>query len=169
MRYLLNSELENLGKRLIDTVKDHENLKMLKIGYMFRDEAPVSDGRCTAGMAIHVDDRNWAIHKLDALIEISRDIWEAASPQFREALMDHELSHLQVVMEEEGTPAMDEGTGRLRTRIRKHDIEEFASVLKRHGAYHENLRDFLDAFAKRKEEQKKAKKAGMTGGTPDQD
>lgn len=164
MRYALNANLERLGNTLIGSTKSLENLKMVKIGYMFREEAPISEGKVTVGMAIRVDDRNWAIHKTDALIEIARDVWEEASEQFRQALMDHELSHISVVMDEAATPVMDESTGRIRIRIKKHDIEEFADVLERHGAYHESLRVFLDAFAKNKEQVRKAKRAGMTAG-----
>lgn len=165
MRYALNTDLENLGKKLIATIPEHENLKLLKIGFLFREEAAVSDGRVTVGMAIRVDDRNWSIHKTDALIEIGKDVWEEASEEFKQALMDHELSHLKVVMDEDGTPVMDETTGRVKVMVKHHDIEEFAPVLQRHGAYHESLRKFLDAFAVNKLQQKKARKAGMTSGS----
>lgn len=167
MRYVLNLELEALGKKLIGANADLENLKVLKIGYMFREEASIIDGGVIAGKAIRVDDRNWTIHKTDVLIEIARDVWDEASEDFKNALMDHELHHPKVVLDEEQSPVMEESTGRIKVIFRRHDIEEFAIVLERHGAYHESLRKFLEAFAVNKAQQKKAKKAGMTSGSLD--
>lgn len=162
MRYAIDSELKILGDQLI--AKHHPNLKLIKIGYMYREEASVSDGRVTAGMAIRCDDRNWALHKTDALVEIAKDVWDDASPEFREALMDHELKHIDIRFDEDGSPIMDEATGRFKVYLRHHDIEEFADILKRYGAYHDSLRAFLEAFGKKKLEDKKAKKAGFTTG-----
>jgi len=163
-RYAADPTLEAVAKPLID--KHHPNLKMIKIAYLFREEASISMEKVVAGMAIKCSDRDFAIHKTDAIIEIARDIWDESPANFREALMDHELSHIKVVMDPESdTPKMDEMTMKIKIQIIHHDIEEFEGVLERHGAYHKNLRTFLEAWPARKEEQKKAKKAGMTAGT----
>lgn len=161
-RYKSDKELAGFAQPILD--KFHPNLKLIKIAFLFREEASITGDRVIAGMAVKVDDRNWSLHKVDAIVEIARDVWEDANEQFRAALIDHELSHIGIRFDENATPVMDEATNRVKVFMRPHSIEEFDDVLARHGAYHKALRSFLDAFAKRKDEQKKAKRAGMTSG-----
>lgn len=146
-------ELENLAGQII--ARDRPLLKMLKMQYIFRDVAPLSDEKIVAGMCYRCDDRNRAIHGQDFIIEIAKDVWDEASDDFKTALMDHELGHVGIRMDEDGQPGIDEKTGRIKTYIHKHDIEEFEDVLERHGAYHKNLRAFLDAFARNQMKKKK--------------
>jgi len=153
MRYIEDKELKLLGNAIIG--ESRPNLQMLSISYLFRDKATVTDGKVITGRCIRVDDRNWALHKKDVLIEIARDIWEEMDARFQKALMDHELGHIGLEFDEDKTIKMEETTGRIKVRIRRHDIEEFSDVLERHGAYHKALREFLAAYARRIEAQKK--------------
>lgn len=161
-RYQSDKQLSDVAREIIE--QHHPGLKILKIAYLFREEASVSKGKVIAGMAIKTSDRDWALHKHDVIVEIGKDVWTEATPDFQKALMDHELSHVGIDMDENNTPKMDEMTNRIKVTIRYHDIEEFEGVLKRHGAYHKELRAFLEAWPERKKEQDKAKAAGMTGG-----
>jgi hypothetical protein len=163
--YAKDSGLESLGNKIIK--KDHELLGMLKIAYIFRDEAPVSNGKATAGMAYRADDRNRTLHGVDAIIEIAKDIWDEATDEFKDALMDHELSHIMIRLDDDGQPMMDDKTGRVKITMRPHDIEEFEDVLERHGPYHKALRSFLEAFARKKEASKKKKRETQENGDPD--
>lgn len=157
--YTLDKTLEDLATDIIKT--DRPYLGVVKITYMFRPEAAMSDGKVTAGMCIRVDDRNWAVHKHDFIIEIAYDVWTEATPEFRRALMDHELGHVGIRFEEDGHAKEDEKTGRIRTYCKHHDIEEFEDVLERHGPYHKSLRSFLIAFAKHKINKKKEAEAAQ--------
>lgn len=144
-----SKELEDLANGIIMLHQRH--LLGVQVSYMFRPLAAISNGKVIAGMCIRVDDRNWSIHKNDFLIEIAKDVWEAApTDEFRLALMDHELSHAGVRRDEDDQFIKDPISGRIRTYIRRHDIEEFEEVLERHGAYHKDLRSFLEAFEKSK-------------------
>jgi hypothetical protein len=150
-------EVEDLAKQII--AQNRSNLSILKFTYVFRPEAAVTDGHVIAGMCVKVDDRNWSIHKSDFIIEIAKDVWEEASDEFKLAIVDHELGHAGIHMDEEGQPKMDERSGRIRTFCRRHDIEEFEDVLERHGLYHKGLRDFMSAFAVRKEREKRGRRS----------
>lgn len=146
--YKPDKGLEALGLQIIKAYRP--KLEHLKICYMFRPEASISGDKTVAGRCIRVDDRHWAIHHYDFLIEIALDVWSQANDDFKRALMDHELGHIGMELTEEGGPIRDESTGRLKVRCKMHDIEEFEDVLERHGAYHKKLREFLDAFARHK-------------------
>ena len=155
--YRTDKELEELAAQVI---KEHRpGLAIVAICYMFREEAAISDDKVVAGMCVRVDDRNYTIHSFDIVIEIARDVWSEATDQFRVALIDHELGHVGVRYDEDGEPIRDANTDRLKTYLRRHDIEEFEDVLERYGAYHKGLRDFLDAFARNKVAAKKRRKS----------
>lgn len=139
--YKQDPGLESLGRELIE--KHHPNLKILKICYLFRPEAAMSGDHLIAGMAVRLDDRNWSVHHFDFAIEIAKDVWDDATTEFRTALLDHELCHVAIRFDEEDTPMSDEKTGRWKTYLRKHDVEEFDAILDRYGGYHAELRDFL--------------------------
>jgi len=149
-------EVEAIAKDIIDKIRPY--LGHVKITYLWRPEAAISDDKVVAGMCIRVDDRNRVIHDQDFIIEIAKDVWdESPTDEFKRALVDHELGHAGLRMEENGDVIYDEKTTRPKTYIKKHDIEEFEDVLERHGPYHKNLRSFLDAFGKHKAAQKKKK------------
>lgn len=143
--YIPAPEVEVLAKQIINDIRPQ--LGHVRIAYVFRPEAAISDDKVIAGMCVRVDDRNRSIHDHDFIIEISKDIWDDATEEFRRALIDHELGHAGLRADENGDILYDEKTNRPKTYIRKHDIEEFSDVFERHGAYHKNLRDFLTAFA----------------------
>lgn len=163
--YVQDQSLKNLAEGIIKVHRP--KLALLKICYVFRDEAIISDGHVISGMCTRVDDRNWTIHNFDFVIEIAKDLWDQATDDFKHALMDHELGHVGIVFDEDGAYIRDEVSGRIKTRCRKHDIEEFEEIMERHGTYHKALRDFISAFGRFRELQKK-KPAGKRAGTQEE-
>lgn len=156
--YTPDAGLEQLANNIIKA--HYPKLEVLKIAYLFREQAPISGGKVTCGMTYRCDDRQYALHHHDFVIEIGKDVWDDASDDFRRALMDHELAHVGLVLDEGGVPIRDEKTSRLKVCVNKHDVEEFEVILDRHGPYHTDLRRFLAAFARKKELEKKSKKGG---------
>jgi hypothetical protein len=70
----------------------------------------------------------------DAIIWIDGDKYKAWSPVHFDAILDHELTHLELT--DDVFPEYDDA-GRLRLRIRPHDFEVgwFAEVAERHGEH----------------------------------
>lgn len=146
MKYWLDTEVRDVATRLIEA--HHPHLKQLKVAYIMKPEGTVSNGKVTAGMCIRCDDRAFLLHGTDFIMEIAKNIWDDAQPKFQEAIVDHELSHMGVKVDEHGVPARDPKTGRIRTYVKHHDMEEFEGVVERYGAYRKDLRSFLDSFKK---------------------
>jgi hypothetical protein len=69
----------------------------------------------------------------DATIAISEAWWKQATPSQREALIDHELYHLELVCDDDGVKLDD--LGRPRLAMRRHDFEigGFDRIMERHG------------------------------------
>ncbi len=100
----------------------HLHLLDARVGFLFRSESSASQGREVIGKAKKVSEELKSLLDLDFIIWISKPAWLALSPEGREALLDHELSHC----------AGDEEDG---WSIRGHDIEEFVAVIERHGLW----------------------------------
>lgn len=105
---------------------------------------PDPDGRVTIGKCRKASDLDRELMEFDFIILLSKDFWldlKVTDAQ-RRALLDHELMHAAVKIGENGEPEED-AKGRTVYRVRKHDIEEFADTVRRHGIY----RGDLDTFA----------------------
>jgi hypothetical protein len=79
--------------------------------------------------------RDRALGVPDALIIVDRSNWSMLSPPQRDALIDHELYHLDRVLDEEtGIPKTD-AVDRPKLAIRKHDHQFgwFDAIAQRHG------------------------------------
>jgi phosphoketolase len=74
------------------------------------------------------------------IIEIIKPLWEQLTATQKDALIDHELCHFA-----------PEG------KMRRHDLEEFREVIKRHGFYMPDVKEFAEAVKKREEDEKKEK------------
>ena len=76
-----------------------------------------------------------AMGRGDAEIVIDRDEYEAMTPAKRDALLDHELYHLNVKLDRVGQPTRDDYQ-RPCLKLRKHDRQFgwFDEVARRHGA-----------------------------------
>lgn len=67
------------------------------------------------------------------VIEIAEDTWLDLSTKQKDALLDHELAHLWVDEDDDGNAVLS---------LRGHDVEEFASVIRRHGLWKPDLENF---------------------------
>lgn len=124
--YDVAEEVETIARALIK--KHHPNLDKVMVGYLFRDKAPVGNGRVVYGMTVRVDDRNHVFNSKDVIIEISRDTWGLLSEEMKNYVVDHELSHIGLVMNKEGTSIELTESGRPRVFVKPHDFEDFHAV-----------------------------------------
>lgn len=108
---------------------------------------PDPDGRVTIGKCRKASDLDRELMEFDFIILLSKSFWLDldVTDEQRRALLDHELMHAAVKCSENGEPEED-AKGRIVYRIRKHDIEEFADTVKRHGIYRGDLDNFAAAL-----------------------
>ena len=83
----------------------------------------------------------------DFLIILDQGYWEESGPREREILVYHELCHAVHATDKYGAPRFDKDTGRPVFAIKAHDVEEFSAVVRRYGAYSEEIREFIGACA----------------------
>lgn len=81
----------------------------------------------------------------DFLIMLNAAWWEDASDREREILIFHELKHCGQALDAFGSPKFRKTDGGPVLAMVAHDVEEFADVVARYGAWKSDLRDFLAA------------------------
>jgi hypothetical protein len=110
-----------------EIIRDHHpSLEEARIGFLFRDIAPVSGGQATWGQASKVSPKLRPFMDLDFIIWLAKDIWITLVDYQQRALIDHELCHCYLDMDASA-------------KIRGHDVEEFVEIVKRHGFWRSSL------------------------------
>src|SRR3990167_2964879 len=115
--------------------KHHEHLTNARIALAWNlTWHPDVDGRVTLGKCKKASDLDRELAPFDFVILLRQAFFEDAevSDAQRLALLDHELSHAEVELDQDGEPKRDT-KDRVVYRTRKHDLEEFSSVVRRHG------------------------------------
>lgn len=129
----------------------HEHLRDARIALAWAKAwKPDVDGRLVLGKCKKASDLDRELAAFDFVILLNKGFWQDfdVTDAQRRALLDHELCHAAVAYDQLGEPIEDE-RGRKVYRIRKHDIEEFAVIVERHGCYKRDLETFAAALRRR--------------------
>jgi hypothetical protein len=136
MAYDFNEEAERIGERIIPDW--HPHLVDVKIAYIDKKQTSASAPKTRAGKALKLGSASRVSDKYKLLaardyefvIEITEAYWHKLSLPQQEALIDHELCHCR-----------KDGDG---FYIANHDLEEFRSVLRRHGFWKPDIQAFCE-------------------------
>jgi len=145
-------EVKEIADRLIPEHHQEIELWMDEIRYIFRDKAAKSKGRVVLGKAHKVGGMAcYLIHSATGdsnefgdqagdmfVVEIAEDAWENLTARQRVALVDHELCHFSI--------EIDEDDGTVLRKIVGHDVEEFSAIAQRYGAWKPDLTEFAEAL-----------------------
>jgi len=129
------AEVDKIAASLCN--KYHPHLMGVDIQCVFLKNTPKSQDKLQFGRSSKVTGyAAWLKSGFSAdpffLIEISWETWVQLTPPQKVALVDHELEHLGV--KQDGS-----------MYIRGHDVEEFSSIVRRHGLWKEDVEQFLES------------------------
>ncbi len=124
--------VQNIAASLIPT--QHPELGGARINYLFIDQTPKKGGREVAGKASKVSGRWEHLTELDFIIEVAEEPWDEMDEQQRQALVDHLLETCTGEEQEDGS---------MKWSIREPDVQEFSTILQRHGVWNESLSSFV--------------------------
>lgn len=155
--YVLISPHSEIGKPMYERLymlvdAHHEDLSQTNVRIALAwatSWKPDVDGRLTLGKCKKATDLDRELAPYDFVILLNRDFWQnvRVTEAQRQALLDHELMHAACVYDERSEIKVDE-RGRTCYRIRKHDLEEFADIITRHGCYKRDIEAFAQALAR---------------------
>ncbi len=134
-----------LLQHLVDV--HHEEIRDARIALAWQTSwTPDVDGHVTLGQCRKVSELEREIADLlsyDFVILLRQEFWldPLTTDLQRRALLDHELEHASVKLDDHGDPVLNE-RGRVVYRIRKHDLEEFSAIADRYGCWKKDLEHF---------------------------
>ncbi len=141
-------EVERIGTSLIRDF--HSRLRDCKIRYLLRFGEWRKGGKeCWSATTLLSGATQHVASDVDAIVQINGEAWEALRESQRVALVDHELTHLEVNTTGAGDIIHNPQTGRPMLRSVSHDVEEFASVIERHGLWRPDLEMAAEAIRAR--------------------
>lgn len=113
---------------------------------------PDDDGHLTLGQCRKSSDLEREIQDVSAydfVILLNQNFFEDAlvSDTQRRAVLDHELFHAAVKLDDKKQPVVDE-RGRMQYRIRKHDLEEFSAIAERYGCWKRDIETFAKSLTR---------------------
>ncbi len=111
----------------------HKHLAEAKIRYLFREGPWERQKKETWGTAQRITGQVKYLTGYDFIITISREVWQSNITfrrEMMEALLDHELQHCCKDEDQAGNNVW---------YIQGHDVEDFASIVRRHGLWSEEL------------------------------
>ena len=135
--YVLAEPVEILANSLIGT--HHPELATANIKYVFKEKAGSKGGKVLLGSVKKMSDLMKFLIEADFLMEVPMDVWNEMDAAKRTALVDHLL--------ERCTGEEDEQTSEMKWKTREPDVHEFSSILRRHGAWTEDLSNFASVAA----------------------
>lgn len=113
--------------------KHHPHLRQASIVFAWAHSwSEDADGLTTLGQAKKVGELERDSTGSDFYLVLNSEIYPQLNEAQRIALIDHELSHCEIVHDKDGEPKLDE-RDRIVYRLRKHDFQDFAAIVKRHG------------------------------------
>lgn len=144
MEYRLAREVEQFVQ---DIISDHHpHLLGLRVEFLFIDKKPKSQGRELWGRAKKISGLPaflagepgdlYEFVEDFFVIEIAEEAWVVLSDAGKRALVDHSLSHCEIEIDEE--------TGASKLVIVGPNVTEFDAVLRRHGAWNNDLANFVE-------------------------
>lgn len=131
--YGIAEAVETTALKLIPSY--HPELATARIRYIYVDKASQESGRAVLGKVRKISGALQFLLDLDFLVEVALDQFNELDPDQRTALVDHLLERC---FGEE-----DEKSGEMKWQVRKPDVQEFSSILQRHGAWNQELNGFV--------------------------
>jgi len=114
----------------------HPHLATARVRYVYREKAAKRGSRLVPGAVRKLGGALEYLLEADFLVEVALDVWNTQDENQRRAIIDHLLS--QCKGEE------DEKTGDMKWGKRHPDVQEYAEVLHRNGAWHPDLANFVE-------------------------
>lgn len=148
-------EVRKIAEDLIPKYHQHLIDFSVRLEYVFIDKTPKSKGCEIWGTCRKVSGLNAFLANQQEgsdpffLITISEPIWDILPPDARVALVDHELCHAWALADQKEDSDGSEDPVKL--SMRPHDLEEFVCIVRRHGLWRDNIKDFVNAALKKPE------------------
>lgn len=126
-----------MGQELVR--RHHDALRDCKVRFVMRHGPWWSAGKEVLGKTMVLGPvPRYLTGEIDAAVILNAERWDDLQSQHRRALLDHQLSHLDVKTDEVGVQRAHPD-GRPMICTVNHDVEEFLAIIERHGYWRREL------------------------------
>lgn len=132
--YSQAENLERMAEHIISQY--HPELATARILYLFCEKAGKKNGVDLLGKVEKLSGWKEYVLGKDFRMEVPLDKWNDLDETQRNALIDHLLERCYGEEEED--------TGDMKWKLRDPDVQEFSGILRRHGAWHDGLKTFVE-------------------------
>jgi predicted metallopeptidase len=142
-------EVKEIAEELIPKYHQHLIDNNVRIDYVFISKTPAKGGKEVWGTCRKVTNLNAHLAGEDEpffVITISEPVWSVLPPDKKVALVDHELCHAFAALGEG-----EDDSEEVKVSIIPHDVEEFAAVIRRHGLWREDVKNFVEEALSKKD------------------
>lgn len=158
VKLIRRADNPDLYETMIEALtKWHGHLQLPNVLLFWRSGWPVSpEGKTKLATISTSNDLQKALMEHDLIISLNDEIFPGLPRDKQLAVFDHEFCHADVTKiesdEEDGGAEGEEGEGggfkmdemdRIVYRLKKHDLEEFGAVVRRHGMYMDDVQEFV--------------------------
>lgn len=150
-------EVQQIAEDLIPKYHQHLIDFDVRIEYVIIDKTPKAKGREIWGTCRKVSNLNaFLANGQDGsdpffVITISEPVWEVLPLKSKVALVDHELCHAWAEAQQDEDSDGSEDPVKL--SLNPHDLEEFACIVRRHGLWRDDIKAFVEAALRTKDEE----------------
>ncbi len=130
-KYQISECVREIADKLI--AEHHPELVEANILYLFRAGEWNSRGKECLGRASKVPEHWKCLYGYELMIVVNKDAWDNMNENHREALVDHELCHFNQEYDSKGN---------VKYTLASHDLEEFTSIVERHGLWRRDVKVF---------------------------
>ena len=134
---------ESVAEIVQSLLQWHPDLATARILTLFQETASKKNGRVVQGTVKKLSGIFQYYAEGDFLLVVALDVWNGLSQDRRIALIDHLLERC---FGEEGEDT------EMKWTLREPDIVEFSTILRRHGAYNDDLVNFMEIAQSLEEE-----------------
>lgn len=114
----------------------HQYLAEARIKYLFRAGKWEKGDKTVLGKTKLASEDTRFIADYDFVIMINEEAWSKATHRQKMALLDHELTHCDY---------SEDAEGNRKWRVADHDVQEFVSIVGRHGLWETDLQKLMVA------------------------
>lgn len=136
--------VEEIAQRLIASY--HPELATARIKFLFQEKAGKKGGKVVLGKAQKVSGVLEFYADCDFLLVVAQDQWMDLPAAKRTALVDHLLERCT------GEEDPEDPAAPMKWKTREPDVNEFATILQRYGAWTEDLAGFCSVASSLNEE-----------------
>lgn len=150
--YVDAPEVREIAERYIEKYHRHLIDMDVRIEYVFVSKTPKRNGKEVWGTCRKISNLNAHLAGQEApffVITIAEQVWGVLPQKAREALVDHELCHAESQYNQKEDDDGEDDV--IKLSIRPHDVEEFAQIIRRHGLWRDDVKDFVQEALQQRE------------------